>query len=419
MPTTIVVGSQWGDEGKGKLVDILASSSQFCMRAQGGHNAGHTIEANGVKYDFHILPSGLLNPMCVNLIGSGCVVYVPQFFHELETLQKQNINTKERIFISDRAHIILELHLKIDGLEEVELGKGNIGTTGKGIGPTYSTKMSRSGIRVAELFDHATLETKVRRLAMGFKKRFGDLLQYDLEDELDKLKGYGKLLADFVIDEVPFCRSAKGQKCLVEGANAIMLDIDHGTYPFVTSSSTGVGGVLTGLSLGWRSITDVVGVVKAYTTRVGSGPFPTEQLNESGNQLQEIGREFGVTTGRRRRTGWLDLVLLKYSHEVNDYTKINLTKLDVLDSFAEIPVAIEYKYNGKALESFPASLPILQAVTITYKTLQGWSQPTTGCKEWDDLPPNAKAYVKFVEEYVGVHVAYIGTGPKREDLIVR
>ncbi|KAJ9641847.1 Adenylosuccinate synthase [Coniosporium tulheliwenetii] len=370
---TVVLGAQWGDEGKGKLV-------------------GHTIVANGITYDFHILPSGLVNPSCQNLVGSGCVVHVPSFFKELEALKEKGLDTTGRIYISDRAHVVFDLHQLVDGLEEVELGQG-----------------------MADLFGQEVFETKLRRLADGFKKRFGDLLQYDVEDEIARYREYIPKLQDYVIDQVPLVKSAKESKAmiLVEGANAIMLDIDAGSYPFVTSSNTGLGGVLTGLTLGWRNIREVIGVVKAYTTRVGSGPFPTEQLNEVGEKLQSVGREFGVTTGRKRRCGWLDLVVIKYSHECNDYTALNLTKLDILDDFEEIKVATQYSYNGEPLESFPANLDILGNVDITYETFPGWQKPTTGAKAFYDLPLNARKYIEFIEKFVGVKIKYIGTGPGR------
>ncbi|KAF2466700.1 Adenylosuccinate synthetase [Lindgomyces ingoldianus] len=421
MSVTVALGAQWGDEGKGKLVDILAHTSQLCCRAQGGNNAGHTIVANGVTYDFHILPSGLVNPKCMNLIGSGCVVHIPSFFNELDALEKHGLNTTGRIFISDRAHVVFDIHQLVDGLEEVELGGSFIGTTKKGIGPTYSTKMTRSGLRVCDIFDEQVFETKFRRMVHGFQKRFGNLLKYDPEKEIAQYKEYRVKLQDYVIDQIPLLTSAKEKKSniLVEGANALMLDIDYGTYPFVTSSNTGLGGVITGLSLGWRSLTEVVGVVKAYTTRVGSGPFPTEQINSVGEKLQNVGHEVGVTTGRKRRCGWLDLVVIKHSHICNDYTSLNLTKLDVLDDFDELKVATAYSYNGESLDSFPANPEMLTKVDVVYETLPGWKKPTTGAKAFYDLPPQARQYVEFIEKFVGVKVKWIGVGPAREHMIVR
>ncbi|KAF1946657.1 hypothetical protein EJ02DRAFT_440931 [Clathrospora elynae] len=421
MSTTVVLGAQWGDEGKGKLADILAHESQICCRAQGGNNAGHTIVANGITYDFHILPSGLVNPNCVNVIGSGCVVHVPSFFKELEALEKYGLKTDGRIYISDRAHVVFDVHQLVDGLEEVELGGGFIGTTRKGIGPAYSTKMTRSGLRMCDLFDEAIFEKKLRRLAMGFQKRFGDLLKYDVDDEIARYKDLREKLAPYVVDQIPLLASAKAKNAniLVEGANALMLDIDYGTYPFVTSSNTGLGGVITGLNLGWRSLKEVIGVVKAYTTRVGSGPFPTEQLNKFGDKLQSVGHEVGVTTGRKRRCGWLDLVVVKHSHACNDYTAINLTKLDVLDDFDELKVATSYSINGEKLEGFPSNPELLAQVEVQYETLPGWKKPTTGATSYYDLPIQARSYIEYIEKFVGVKVKWIGVGPARDHMISR
>ncbi|KAI9804779.1 MAG: hypothetical protein M1825_001147 [Sarcosagium campestre] len=419
---TVVLGSQFGDEGKGKLTDILCASSQLCARSAGGNNAGHTIVANGITYELHLLPSGLLNPKCINLIGSGVVVHVPSFFQELEDLHKKGLDTKDRILISDRAQVVFDLHKLVDGLEEVELSDRKVGTTGKGIGPCYSTRSARSGVRISEVFHKETMDRKLRQLAYGFQKRFGDLLKYDVEEEIKRFDEYRESLRTFVVDAVPLMYSAQrsGSKILIEGANALMLDIDYGTYPYVTSSNTGIGGVFTGLALSPFSVAEIVGVVKAYTTRVGGGPFPTEQLNADGEKLQSRGREFGVTTGRKRRCGWLDLVIVKYSTAVNHYTSLNLTKLDILDDFAEIPVATGYRTeDGQELESFPADLELLDTTKPVYKTLPGWQTSTTGAKQYHELPENARAFVEFIEAFVGVHIRYIGTGPGRENMIVR
>lgn len=365
--------------------------------------------------------SGVLTDGCVNLVGTGCVVYVPNFFKEIEQLEKEGIDTKDRILVSDRCHVDLDLHTRVDGLEEVELGKANIGTTGKGIGPTYSTKATRSGIHMAEVFNKETFDFKVRHLYNGYKKRYGDLLQYDPEEEITRFDKYREQLKPYVVDQVPLIESAvKGNvKMLVEGSQAAMLDIDNGTYPFVTSSNTGLGGVMTGLHLSPRKIDEVIGVVKAYTTRVGSGPFPTELQNEIGDKLVDIGKEYGVTTGRRRRCGWLDLVVVKFSHAINWYDAINLTKLDILDDFDEIKVATEYHHSGVKLNSFPADLTILENIEITYVTFPGWKSNTVGIKDWNKLPENARKYVEFIEEFSGIRVKYIGTGPGNENMIVR
>ncbi|KAK6463820.1 Adenylosuccinate synthetase (IMP--aspartate ligase) [Scheffersomyces coipomensis] len=421
----VVLGSQWGDEGKGKLVDVLCDDIDVCARCQGGNNAGHTIVVGKTKYDFHMLPSGLVNPNCLNLVGSGVVIHVPSFFQELENLEKKGLHCRDRLFISSRAHLVFDFHQRTDKLKEAELSinKTAIGTTGKGIGPTYSTKASRSGIRVHHLVSEdpeAWEEFKVRynRLIESRLKRYGEF-DYDTEAELKQYELYREQLRPFVVDSIDFMHTAieNKKKILVEGANALMLDIDFGTYPYVTSSSTGIGGVLTGLGIPPKTIRNVYGVVKAYTTRVGEGPFPTEQLNEDGEALQTIGAEFGVTTGRKRRCGWLDLVVLKYSTLINGYTSLNITKLDVLDSFKEIKIGVSYKLNGETLKSFPEDLIKLGKVEVEYKTLPGWESDITKIKTYDELPTNAKLYLKFIEDFVGVPIQWVGTGPARESML--
>ncbi|KAG6002894.1 hypothetical protein E4U43_001019, partial [Claviceps pusilla] len=401
---TIVLGSQWGDEGKGKLTDILCSNTKLCARAAGGHNAGHSIIANGVSYSFHLLPSGLVNPHCVNLIGSGVLFHVPSFFKELGELQEKGLDTTDRILVSDRCQVNFDLHAAVDGLEEIELGERKIGTTGRGIGPSASTKFARSGVRVHEIFDEPTFERKLRQLASSYKKRYGDLLKYDVEEEIARFKEYRVKLAPYCIDAVQFMKDAqdRNEKILIEAANALMLDIDYGTYPYVTSSNTGLGGIITGLAINPAKIDNVIGVVKAYTTRVGGGPFKTEDLEEAGTKLQDVGREWGVSTGRKRRCGWLDLVVLKYSTAINHYTLLNLTKLDVLDTFPTIKVAIAYKSpEGKELDYFPADLGYLDKCDVVYKEFEGWQKPTTQAKTYYDLPKQAREYVEFIESFVG------------------
>lgn len=421
----VVLGSQWGDEGKGKLVDLLCDNIEVCARCQGGNNAGHTIVVGKTKYDFHMLPSGLVNPNCLNLVGSGVVVHIPSFFDELEKIENQGLKCRDRLFLSSRAHLVFDFHQRVDKLREAELSnnKKSIGTTGKGIGPTYSTKASRSGIRVHHLVSNEPgaweeFETKLRRLFATRQKRYGDF-EYDVEDELNRYKVLKEKIAPFVVDSVEFMHKAlkENKKILVEGANALMLDLDFGTYPYVTSSNTGIGGVLTGLGIPPKAIKNIYGVVKAYTTRVGEGPFPTEQLNEDGERLQDIGFEYGVTTGRKRRCGWLDLVVLKYSTWINGYTSLNITKLDVLDTFKEIKVAVDYKYNGEVLKSFPECLNVLGKVEVVYKTFKGWEEDITQIKKYEDLPENAKIYLKFIEEYLDVPIQWVGTGPARESML--
>ncbi|ANZ77749.1 BA75_04711T0 [Komagataella pastoris] len=421
----VVLGSQWGDEGKGKLVDVLCEDIDVCARCQGGNNAGHTIIVNDVKYDFHMLPSGLVNPKCKNLIGSGVVVHLPSFFEELEAIETKGLDCTGRLFVSSRAHLVFGFHQRTDKLKEAELHetKKSIGTTGKGIGPTYSTKASRSGIRVHHLVSDEPdswkeFETRLSRLIETRKKRYGHF-DCDLDSELAKYKVLREKIKPFVVDSIEFMHDAikEKKKILVEGANALMLDIDFGTYPYVTSSNTGIGGVLTGLGIPPKAINNIYGVVKAYTTRVGEGPFPTEQLNEDGEKLQTIGCEYGVTTGRKRRCGWLDLVVLKYSTLINGYTSLNITKLDVLDTFKEIKIGVSYTYQGKKVTTFPEDLHALGKVDVEYVTFPGWEQDITQIKNYEDLPENAKKYLEFIEEYVEVPIQWVGTGPGRESML--
>ncbi|KAK2735058.1 hypothetical protein FQN55_002303 [Onygenales sp. PD_40] len=417
---TIVLGAQFGDEGKGKITDLLSQSATLCCRAAGGHNAGHTIVHDNITYDFHILPSGLVSPSCINLIGTGTVVHVPSFFKELAAIESKGLQeAHKRIFISDRAQVCFDLHSVVDGLEEAILAGKKVGTTGKGIGPCYSDKAARRGVRIGEVLEEGVAERKLRSLAAGYTRRFGEL-KYDLEEEVKRFNEYRTKLAPFVVDQMSFMKKySTTPSILVEGANALMLDIDHGTYPYVTSSCTGLGGAIQGLTLNPTAITSIVGVVKAYSTRVGSGPFPTEQLNPTGEKLQTTGREFGVTTGRKRRCGWLDMVMCRYSNAINHYTAINLTKLDILDDFEEIEVAVAYKLDGEVLDSFPAQAEVLERVEVEYVKLPGWKANTMGATKWEELPVNAQRYVEFIEKELGVPIKWIGTGPARSHMIER
>ena len=409
----------------GKLIDVLLDTTsppfRLCARVAGGDNAGHTIEHGGIKYDFHILPSGLLSPGTKNLIGTGCVVHIPGFFKELDQLKVKGLNTDGRISISSRAHVVFKLHLVIDALEEKALGKGSIGTTKRGIGPTYQTKASRAGVRVGEIFRKPEMDARLRILAANAKRLYGDLGEYDVDEEIREFDSHRNRLKPFVIDQVPLTRDLQrnNEPILVEGANALLLDVDYGTYPFVTSSNTGIAGAFTGLGLSPHKKSTVVGVVKAYMTRVGEGPFPTEDFGELGVQLQKSGREFGVTTGRPRRCGPLDLPLLRYSRDINHYTMLNMTKLDVLDELDKIRVATEYRMNGETLPSFPDNSIDVGNVEVVYKELPGWKTSIAGCKTWESLPENARKYVEFVEKEVELPIKWIGTGPERSSMIAR
>ncbi|KAF8176003.1 AMPSase 1 [Pholiota molesta] len=423
MSVSVVLGSQWGDEGKGKLVDILAADIDVCARCAGGNNAGHTIVVpiNGAKktFAFHLLPSGLVNPSCVGLIGNGVVVHVPSFFEELDALESQGLDCTGRLFVSDRAHLVFDFHQIVDGLKEVELGGSSIGTTKRGIGPAYSGKASRSGLRVHHLFDD-TFAAKFRKLVEGRFKRYGHF-DYDTEGEILRYKQLAERLRPYVIDSLSYIHQAisSGKKVLVEGANALMLDLDFGTYPFVTSSSTAIGGVCTGLGIPPKLIGNTIGVIKAYTTRVGGGPFPTEQLNDVGVHLQEVGREYGVTTGRRRRCGWLDLVVIRHSNLINGYDSFNLTKLDILDQLPEIKVGVKYLVDGKELAGFPADLDLLAKVEVEYITLPGWQTSIEDVQSYDALPENCKKYIEFIEAFTKVPIKWIGVGPGRESMITK
>ena len=392
-------------------------------------------------YAFHLLPSGLLEPSSINLIGGGCVINVREFFDELEVLEKAGVDTKGRVFVSDRAHVVFDLHQRVDNVSENELGASQIGTTKKGIGPCYSTKAARSGVRVGEIADEKLMNTKLRALASSWQKRYGDLLQYDVEEEIKRFDQYRTRLAPFIVNQVPLVKKEedRGGRILVEGANALLLDLDYGererhlcgnnklmlscsktgAYPIVTSSNTGIGGVFTGLAISPFKIKEIIGVVKVYMTRIGRGPFPTELRGEMGDRLQKLGGEFGVTTGRKRTCGWLDLVILRYSCTINHYTALNLTKLDILDDYDEIQVGVGYTLDGAVLEDFPADMATLDRVGVTYKTFPGWKQKTASLTDFDRLPQAARDYVKFIEDFVGVKIKWIGTGPERESMIFR
>ncbi|MBN3313940.1 PURA2 synthetase, partial [Atractosteus spatula] len=400
--------------------------ADIVCRCQGGNNAGHTVVVDGVEYDFHLLPSGVLNRNAISFIGNGVVIHLPGLFEEAEKNLKKGKGLQgweERLKISDRAHIVFDFHQAADGIQEQQrqqqAGK-NLGTTKKGIGPAYSSKAARSGLRVCDLIsDFSAFSCKFRALAGQFQEMY-PTLSLDVESELEQLKGYAERLRPLVTDGVYFMHTAlqgPPKKILVEGANAALLDIDFGTYPFVTSSNCTVGGVCTGLGVPPRHMGRVYGVVKAYTTRVGVGAFPTEQDNEIGALLQARGREFGVTTGRPRRCGWLDLVLVQYAHMINGFTALALTKLDILDTLKEIKVGVAYTVNGQRIPSFPANMDTLSQVSVQYETLPGWECSTEGVRSFGDLPPQAQAYVRFVENYLQVPVKWIGVGKSRESMI--
>ncbi len=420
-----IVGGQWGDEGKGKLVDILAEHYDYIVRATGGANAGHTVylrdpihEKEYQKYVFHLIPSGALFPHTINIIGNGCVVHLPTFFEEMKLLQEHGINAKERIFISDRAHLVFEYHKIIDGLQEESKGKNKVGTTGRGIGPAYTDKVARIGIRVHEMMDFHKFEEHMRENLQILQRHYD--FQFNLENEIAYYQNAIGEIKPFIKDTALLVNMAidAGKKILLEGANATLLDIDHGTYPYVTSSNASIGGILAGSGIGPKKITAVVGVMKAYCTRVGAGPFPTEQDNDIGQKLRTTGGEFGTTTGRPRRCGWFDAVAAKYAIMINGINALNITKLDVLDELDTVKIATDYFHKGKKLESFPASSDILQEVEVEYLELPGWKSSTAKSKKFDDLPENAKRYIQKLKEILECPVNFIGTGIARDQMII-
>uniref|UniRef100_A0A8D0DPK6 Adenylosuccinate synthetase n=1 Tax=Salvator merianae TaxID=96440 RepID=A0A8D0DPK6_SALMN len=387
---TVVLGAQWGDEGKGKVVDLLAQDADIVCRCQGGNNAGHTVVVDSVEYDFHLLPSGIINPKVTAFIGNGVVIHLPGLFEEAEKNVKKGKGLEgweKRLIISDRAHIVFDFHQAADGIQEQQ-------------------RQEQAG-------------KKFKVLANQYKSIY-PTLEIDIEGELKRLKGYIERIKPMVRDGVYFMYEAlhgPPKKILVEGANAALLDIDFGTYPFVTSSNCTVGGVCTGLGMPPQNVGEVYGVVKAYTTRVGIGAFPTEQNNEIGELLQTRGKEVGVTTGRKRRCGWLDLVLLRYAHMINGFTALALTKLDILDVFSEIKVGVAYKIDDKTIPHFPANQEVLNKIEVQYETLPGWNRDISNARTFDELPLNAQNYVRFIEMELGVPVKWIGVGKSRESMI--
>lgn len=410
----VIVGIQWGDEGKGKIVDMLAQKYDMVCRSQGGHNAGHTIWVDGVKFALHLVPSGILNPKAINVIGNG-VVFAPEaFIKEM----KQFDNLEGRLFISDKAHLNLPYHSLIDQAKEKLKGDKAIGTTGKGIGPAYSDKINRVGHRVGELLDPASLCTKVMEYFEQNKVIF-DAMGVETpnsEEMLATLEEYNAKLASFVTNTTNMVWKAldENKRILLEGAQGTMLDIDHGTYPYVTSSSTISAGACTGLGINPKEIGQVTGIVKAYCTRVGNGPFPSEDFGQDGDRMAEVGHEFGTTTGRKRRCGWFDAVAVKYASRLNGCDQLSLMNLDVLDGFETIKVCIAYELNGEQIDYLPQDL---DSVTPVYKEVAGWDK-VEGCREYDDMPDNAKSYVKLIEEITSTKVGIISTSPERLDTII-
>ena len=418
-----VIGAQWGDEGKGKIVDLLTPGASVVARYQGGHNAGHTVRVGGTEFILHLLPSGILHPGVRCVIGNGVVVDPVALFSEIETLAAQGVDVGDRLLISDRAHVILPYHRDLEALSEARRGDQRIGTTSRGIGPSYEDKVGRRGIRVADLADTSEdgpLAAAVRAnvSARNEAVRGGEAADWRaLHAEVCEA---ARRLAAWVGDASVFLARAfeAGGCVLFEGAQGTLLDVDHGTYPFVTSSNATVGGICTGLGVGPRAIGSVLGIVKAYTTRVGEGPLPTELHGAEGELLRESGREYGASTGRPRRCGWYDAVVVRYAARVNGLDALAVTKLDVLDGLDEIPVCTAYRCGGRLIEEFPAGRAVLAGCEPVYERLPGWSRPTAGVRRYEDLPPEARAYLARIEALSGVPISIVSTGSDRADTIL-
>jgi len=422
MSTLVIVGTQWGDEGKGKITDYLAEKADVVVRYQGGNNAGHTVEKGGVQYKLHLIPSGILYPDKICIIGNGVVIDPASLIDEIENLEKQGVSI-ENLKISDRAHIVFPYHIRQDELEELAKGKNDLGTTRKGIGPCYMDKSERIGIRVCDLIKPKVLEEKLKRNIEKKNKLFRDLYGvegFDFDEMYKKYLEYAEKIKPFVTDTTVLLYDLikSGKKVLFEGAQGTLLDLDLGTYPYVTASHPIAGGVTVGAGIGPTMIDEVIGVVKAYTTRVGKGPFPTELFDENGDFLREKGHEYGTTTGRPRRCGWLDAVILKYSVRVSGITHFALTKLDTLTGLKKIKICTGYRFKGEIITDFPASLEDLAQCEPVYEEFDGWEEDIQGAKTFDDLPYNAQKYIKRIEELIGIKAAIISVGPERNQTIV-
>lgn len=417
MSAVVVVGTQWGDEGKGKITDFLSEKAEVVARYQGGNNAGHTIVFNGETYKLHLIPSGIFYPEKICVIGNGMVVDPKALVKELAYLHDKGVQT-DNLRISNRAHVILPYHIKLDELEEEYKGINKIGTTKKGIGPAYMDKASRVGIRIAELLDREVFEEKLSHNLTEKNRLFEKVYEtqgFSLEDIVDEYYEYGQQIVKYVCDTSVVLNDALDdeRRVLFEGAQGVMLDIDQGTYPFVTSSNPVAGGVTIGSGVGPTKINRVVGVSKAYTTRVGDGPFPTELNDEIGHQIREVGREYGTTTGRPRRVGWFDSVVVRHARRVSGVTDLSLNSIDVLTGIETLKICVAYRYKGELIEEYPASLKILGECEPVYEEFPGWTEDITGMKKLDELPENARNYVERISQLTGIPLSVFSVGPDR------
>ncbi|MGM1058774.1 adenylosuccinate synthase [Saccharothrix sp. Mg75] len=424
MPAVVLIGAQWGDEGKGKATDLLGDRVQWVVRYQGGNNAGHTVVLpDGQKFALHLIPSGILTPGVTSVIGNGVVVDPGVLLEELAGLDEQGVDTSKLIISAD-AHLIMPYHVAIDKVTERYLGKAKIGTTGRGIGPCYQDKIARVGVRVQDLLDEKILRQKVEA-ALDFKNqvlvKVYNRKALDADEIVDNVLEHGSKFANRIADTRLLLNQAleRGETVLLEGSQGTLLDVDHGTYPFVTSSNPTSGGASAGSGIGPTRITTVIGILKAYTTRVGSGPFPTELNDDMGEHLRKTGGEFGVTTGRSRRTGWFDAVIARYAARVNGITDYFLTKLDVLSGLEKVPVCVGYTVDGERVDDMPMTQTDVHHAVPVYEELPGWFEDISACRTFEELPANARAYVEHLEEISGARMSAIGVGPGRDQTIVR
>jgi adenylosuccinate synthase len=421
VPAIVLLGAQWGDEGKGKATDILGDRVKYVVRYQGGNNAGHTVVIGDQKYALHLLPSGILTPTCIPVIGNGVVIDPAVLLEEIRGLNERGVDTSN-LKISTNAHLITPYHRTIDKVSERFLGKAKIGTTGRGIGPAYADKINRIGIRVQDLFDTSILRQKIEGALKDKNQVLVKVFNrkgIEIDEILKEYLEYAEILRPYVTDTSLLLNQAleRGENILLEGSQGTLLDVDHGTYPFVTSSNPTAGGASTGSGIGPTKISRVIGIVKAYTTRVGSGPFPTELFDEDGEKLRSIGGEVGVTTGRARRCGWYDAPIARYAVRINGLTDFFLTKLDVLTGWEKIPVCVAYEIDGRRVEELPASQSDFHHAKPIYEYLPGWSEDISKARKLSDLPVNAQGYIKFLEKISGAPISAIGVGPGRDETI--
>lgn len=424
MPANIVVGTQWGDEGKGKIIDILASRADVVVRSQGGNNAGHTVVNNGEVYKLHLIPSGILYPNTLCLIGAGVVLDPKDFIGELDSLEARGISTAN-LKVDPRAHIVMPWHIALDGLSEEFRGGSDIGTTKRGIGPTYMDKYERCGIRMYDLVHPDVLAAKIQSTGSLKNKIITEVYggeAFDLDKVTEEYTAYGQRIAKYMDDVsvLTFDAAKAGKNIMFEGAQATLLDIDFGTYPYVTSSHPLSAGVCVGTGVGPRTITNIIGVAKAYTTRVGKGPFPTELDDETGDKIRNLGGEFGTTTGRPRRTGWFDAVIVRHSVRVNGLDSLAINKLDTLSGIGTLKICTAYKMpDGRTIENFPPTLEELAGCEPVYEEFEGFDDDISKCGSFDELPENCKKYISRLEELVGCHVSMVGIGPDRSQILER